>query len=55
MAVLSKAGAQTPVMPLLDIVGNGANTAPEQIGAIALNVGAILGLTVMVKVVDVAH
>jgi len=44
-----------PVIPLVDVVGNGANTAPEQIGVIALNVGAIFGLTVIVKVVVVAH
>ena len=50
-----KAGAQVPVIPLVEVVGNGANTAPEQIGAIALNVGVILGLTVIVKVVVVAH
>ena len=42
-------------MLLVDIVGNGANTAPEQIGAIALNVGVTPGLTVMIKVVVVAH
>ena len=42
-------------MPLVDVVGNGANPAPEQIGAIALKVGVMFGLTVMVKVVVVAH
>jgi hypothetical protein len=42
-------------MPLVDVVGNGANTEPEQIGATALNVGVILGLTVIVKVAEVAH
>ena len=55
MTVLSRAGAQVPVMPLVDVVGNGANTAPEQIGAIALNVGVIFGLTVIVNVTVVAH
>ena len=55
MTVLSRAGAQAPVMPLVDVVGNGANTAPEQIGAIALNVGVIFGLTVIVNVTVVAH
>ena len=49
------AGDQVPVIPLVDVVGNGANTAPEQIGATALNVGVIFGLTVMVNVVVVAH
>jgi len=42
-------------MPLVDVVDNGANTAPEQIGATAVKVGVIFGLTVMVKVVVVAH
>jgi hypothetical protein len=42
-------------MPLLEVVGNGASVAPEQIGATALNVGVIFVLTVMVNVVVVAH
>jgi hypothetical protein len=42
-------------MPLLDVVGNGASEAPEQIGAITVKVGVIFGLTVIVKVVVVAH
>ena len=42
-------------MPLLLVVGSGDNVAPEHIGAIALNVGVIFGLTVIVKVAVVAH
>ena len=42
-------------MPLLDVVGSADNVAPEQIGATALNVGVIFGLTVIVSVVVVAH
>jgi hypothetical protein len=42
-------------MPLLDVVGSGASVAPEQIGATELNVGITFGLTVIVKVVEVAH
>ena len=42
-------------MPLLDVVGSAVSVAPEQMGATALKVGVILGLTVMVKVVVVAH
>ena len=53
--VLSSAGAQVPVMPLLEVVGNGVNVAPEQIGATAVNVGVTLELTVIVIVVVVAH
>ena len=55
VAVLFKAGVQVPVMPLLDVVGNGANTAPEHIGATAVNAGVMFGLTVIVNVVVVAH
>jgi len=55
VAVLSKAGAQVPVMPLLEVVGNGVKVAPAQIGATAVNVGVTFGLTVIVKVVVVAH
>ena len=51
------AGDHEPVIgvALVEEVGNGANTAPEQIGTTASNVGVIFGLTVMVKVVVVAH
>ena len=55
VAVLLSAGAQVPVIPLLDVVGNELSVAPEQIGATALNVGRIFGLTVMVNVVARAH
>jgi len=55
VAVLSKAGAHVPVIPLLDVVGKGVKVAPEQIGATAVNVGVTFGLTVIVKVVVVAH
>ena len=55
VAVLFNAGDQVPVKPLLEVVGNGDNTAPEQIGATAVNVGVIFGLTVIVNVAVVAH
>ena len=42
-------------MPLLEVVGRAVSVAPEQIGATALNVGVMLGLTTIVKVVAVAH
>ena len=32
-------------MPLLDVVGKADNVAPEQIGATAVNVGVVFGLT----------
>ena len=55
VAALFNAGAQVPVMPLVDVVGIAAKAAPEHIGATAVNVGVIFGLTVIVKVVVVAH
>ena len=44
-----------PVIPLLEVVGNGDKIAPEHIGAIGVNVGVILELTVIVSVAVVAH
>ena len=55
VAVLLSAGAQVPVIPLLEVVGNGDKVEPEQIGATAVKVGVIFGLTVIVNVVVVAH
>ena len=55
MAVLSNAGAQVPVIPLFDIVGNAASIAPEQIAATGVKVGVIFAFTVIVSVVVVAH
>ena len=49
------AGLQLPVMPLLEVVGSAANAAPEQIATTGVNVGVTFGLTVIVKVVVVAH
>lgn len=50
-----KAGAHDPEIPFSEVVGNGANNPPEQIDATGVNVGTIFGLTVIVKVVVVAH
>ena len=47
VAVLFKFGAHVPVIPLFEVVGNGDNTAPEQTGATAVNVGVIIGKTVI--------
>ena len=55
VAVLLIAGDQVPVMLLSDVVGNGANTPPEQIAATGLNVGVTVGLTEMLNVVVEAH
>ena len=53
--MLSSAGAQVPVILLFDVVGKADKLAPEQIGATAVNVGVTFGLTVIIKVVVVAH
>ena len=48
--MLFKAGNQVPVIPLVDVVGNAARTAPEQIGATAVKVGVTLAFTVILIV-----
>ena len=55
VAVLFSAGDQLPVTLFSDVVGNGFNVPPEQIGATALKVGVTFGLIVIVNVVVVAH
>ena len=55
MVVLSNAGAQVPLIPLLEVVGSADKVAPEQIGATAVNVGVTFGLIVMDSVAVVAH
>ena len=55
VAVLLNAGAQLPVIPLVDVIGNVGAAAPLQIAAIGLNVGVMFGLTFTVNVVVVAH
>jgi len=52
---LSNAGDQLPVIPLLEVAGRAVRVAPEQIGATAVNVGVMFGLTTIVNVVVVAH
>ena len=42
-------------MPLLDVVGNGDNTAPEQIDGTGLKVGVVFAFTLIANVVVVAH
>ena len=55
VVLLTVAGSQVPVIPLLDVVGSADKVAPEHIGATAVNVGVTVGLTVIAKVVVVAH
>ena len=39
--MLSKAGLQLPVMPLVEVVGNGLRVSPSQIGSIESKTGII--------------
>ena len=55
VAVLFNAGAQVPVIPLLEVVGRAVSVPPEHIGATGVNAGVIFGATVIVKVAVVAH
>jgi hypothetical protein len=55
VVLLTVAGLHVPVILLVDVVGKVGAVAPEQIGSIASNVGAMLGLTVISKLVVVAH
>ena len=54
VVVLSNAGDQVPVIPLVEVVGNADKLAPEQIDATGLNIG-VLGSTVIVTVAVVTH
>ena len=53
--VLSNAGDQVPVIPLVEVNGKGDKVDPEQMGETALKVGTTDGFTVIAKVVVVAH
>ena len=54
MFVLSNAGLQLPVIPLFEVVGNGAKFSPSQIGSTGSKTGVSIGNTLMVisSVVD---
>lgn len=47
LVLLITDGDQVPVIPLVDVVGNGDNDAPEQIGTIGTNVGVVFWETVI--------
>ena len=55
VVVLSKAGDQVPVMPLVEVVGSADKVPPEHIGAMAAKVGVTAVFTVIVNVAVVAH
>lgn len=50
MVLLTTAGLQAPVIPLVDVAGKMGTASPEQIVNVGpkLNVGMVLGLTVTV-------
>ena len=43
------------MIPFVEVVGNAAKVAPEQIGFTVANVGVTFGFTVIVLVMVVAH
>ena len=53
--MLSIAGDQVPVIPLLDVVGRELIVEPEQNGPTDENVGVTFGVMVIVSVAVVAH
>ena len=53
--LLTVAGVQVPVMPLVDVVGNIGAAEPAQIAGTGSKIGVIFALTVTVSVVVVAH
>ena len=53
--LLTTAGDQVPVIPLIDVNGNTGATEPSHIAATGLKVGVPLGVTVTVIVVVAAH
>jgi len=48
-------GDQVPETPLVDVTGNAAKGAPEQIDATCVNVGTTKGFTTISIVVVLAH
>jgi hypothetical protein len=55
VVLLTVAGLQVPVIPLVEVVGKTGAAAPLHIAAIAAKVGVTVGFTVTDKVVVVAH
>ena len=55
VAVLSIAGDQVPVIPLVELVGNADKLAPEQIELTCVNVGVVDEPTEIVIFAIVAH
>ena len=52
---MSKAGDHAPVYPSSEVVGNAFKVPPGHIGATAVKVGVVFGITGTLRVVVVAH
>ena len=50
-----KAGDHVPVIPFVEVLGNGLTEIPVQSGEIAAKFGIVRGIIEIVNVVDVAH
>ena len=57
VVLLTTAGVHTPVIPLVEVVGNTGEVAPAQIDIIGpiLKTGVMIGFTVSENVVGMAH
>ncbi|RQO30961.1 hypothetical protein DBR32_09640 [Taibaiella sp. KBW10] len=55
VAVLFKAGAHDPVIPLVAVVGKGDKAAPTHIGLTCVKAGVMIGFTVIVIKAGSAH
>jgi hypothetical protein len=55
VVLLTVAGLQVPVIPLVDVLGKTGAVAPLQIAGMAANVGVTIGFTVMVKLAVIIH
>ena len=55
VVALFQAGAQVPLIPLVEVLTNGDVAVPAHTGATCVNVGVTFGLTVMVILAVVAH
>jgi hypothetical protein len=55
VVLLTVAGFQVPVIPLVDVSGKTGLTAPKHIAAMGVKLGVTIGLTVTFNVAVVAH
>jgi hypothetical protein len=55
VVLLTAAGFQVPLMPLVEVVGKTGATVPLHIAATAAKVGVTIGLTVIVIIFVVAQ